>query len=336
MSKSKIFLFLYLLWPSVSFAGTVVGNGGEPILHYLEATRFALIETLRDIHNDPKKNAEFCMNQSQLSADQKNFCREYLFEILDQVIALNLEPKQVPFVLRINPLLVTGPDGKPMPVSARTELGSQGPIEFHLDSIKLMAPKDLLQLVAHEFQHKVIYKNNSPTDNDPMGPFQYGRSLIDSVASAIVAVAVDTGRIGTQFVLRDSFECLIRSGTSQFGLRASTQRWFFDSSLTSYKTSLSKLPTDPLIFVSETLDSKIVFQLDVTDKNHCQNLNDPSLRQSRVVLWRVFDNPQTPSQLISEQKFPGLNPLCEKVPPLFTADFQSIRFECKYYGTEAH
>ena len=335
MSKSKIILFLYLICPAFSFAGTVVGNGGEPILHYLEASRFALIETLRDIHSDPKKNAEFCSKESQLNTDQKSFCREYMLEILDQVITLNLEPKKVPFVLREDPLLVVGPDGKPMPVSARTELGSQGPIEFHLDSIKLMAPKDLLQLVAHEFQHKTTYKNNNPTDNDSIGPFQYGRFLIDSVASAIVKVAIDTGRIGTQFVLRDSFECVIRSGSSQFGMRASTQRWFFDSSLTSYKTSLSELPTDPFIFVSETIDSKIVFQLNITDKNHCQNLNDPSLRQSRVALWRVFNDPQTPSQLISEQKFPGMNPLCEKVSPLFTADFQAIHFECKYYGTEA-
>lgn len=323
------------MYPAFSFAGTVVGNGGEPILHYLEASRFALIETLRDIHNDPKKNTEFCSKESQLNADQKNFCREYMIEILDQVITLNLEPKKVPFVLRENPLLVVGPDGKPMPVSARTELGSQGPIEFHLDSIKLMAPKDLLQLVAHEFQHKTTYKNSSPIDNDPIGPFRYGRFLIDSVASAIVKVAIETGRIGTQFVLRDSFECTIRSSSSQFGMRASTQRWFFDSFLTSYKTSLSELPADPFIFVSETIDSKIVFQLNITDKNHCQNLNDPSLRQSRVALWRVFNNPQTPSQLLSEQKLPGVNPLCEKVSPLFVADFQAIHFECKYYGTEA-
>lgn len=258
-----------------------------------------------------------------------------MLDILDQIITLNLDPQKTPFVLREDPLLVIGPDGKPMPVSARTELGNQGPIEFHLDSIKLMAPKDLLQLVAHEFQHKVIYGNGSPTDNDPIGPFQYGRFLIDSVAAAIVGVAIDSGRIGTQLVLRDSFECLIRSGSSQFGMRASTQRWFFDSSLISYKTSLSELPTDPLIFVSETINSKIVFQLNITDRNHCQNPNDVGLRQTRVALWRVFDNPQIPSQLISEQKIPGLNPFCEKTPQLFVADYQSIRFECKYYGTEA-
>lgn len=336
MLKNRMILFLCLMCPLFSFAGTVVGNGGEPLLHYLEASRFALIETLKDIHNDPKKSAQFCSKETQLTDVQKNFCREYLLKILPQLITLNMDPQKVPFVLRNEAFLVVGPDGKPMPVSARTELGSQGPIEFHLGSIKLMAPKDILQLIAHEFQHKVSYQNSSPTDNSSIGPFQYGRFLIDSVASALVKLAIESGRIGTQFVLRDSFECTIRSGSSQFGMRASTQRWFFDSSLTNYKTSLSELPTDPLIFVSETLDSKIVFQLNIVDKKHCQNPNDSDLRHSRVALWRVFNNPQKTPELISEQKFVGINPLCENVSPLFTADFQSIRFECRYYGTEAH
>lgn len=336
-NKMILFALIAVFVPCLSMAsGTVVGNGGEPVLHFLEATRFALIETLKDIHLNPKINATFCTEESQLNYFQQKFCRDYLFEILDQMIALNIDPKKVPFVLREDPLLVIGPDGKPMPVSARTELGEAGPIEFHLDSIKLMAPKLLFHLISHEFQHKSTYRNHNPTDNDPLGPFPYGRDLIDAVAAAITKVAIKTSRIGSEFVLRDSFECKIRSGSSQFGIRAATQRWFFDSTLVNYKLSLSEQPSDPLIYVSDSVNSKIVYQLDVTDTKHCQNLSDPSMRQTRVALWRVFDDPNVPSVLLSEQKFPGINPLCEKVPPEFSADFQTIHFECRYYGSSAH
>lgn len=223
-----------------------------------------------------------------------------------------------------------------MPVAARTVLGESGPIEFHLDSIKLMAPKILLQLIAHEFQHKTTFQGSSPMDNASIGPFQYGRLLIDSVASAIVKVALKKGRIGAEFVLRDSFECLIKSGAAQFGMRASTQRWFYDSSLANYKLSLSEQPTDPLIYVSETLNSKIVYQLDIADGNHCSDPQNSSLRQSQVSLWRVYDDPNISSVLLFQQKFDGLNPLCEKTPPNFAADYQAFHFECRYFGSAAH
>lgn len=325
-----------LFFPVFSPAGTVVGNGGDPLLHFLEATRVAMVETLKDIHLDPTINRSFCSEEAYLSLSQQQFCREYLLEILDQIISLNIKPKTVPFVLRLDPLLVVGPDGQPMPVAARTELGEAHPIEFHLDSIKMMPPKTLLQLVAHEFQHKTTYKGKSPADNDPIGPFQFGRLLIDSAALAIVKVAIKKGRIGTEFSLRDSFECVIRAGSSQFGMRASTQRWFFDPSLVNYKMSLSTEPSDPIIYVSETLTSKIVFQLSVSDRNHCADFANTSLRQTRVSLWRVFDDPQTPSVLLLEQKTDGLNPLCEKSPPSFVAAYDVFRFECRYYGTTAH
>jgi hypothetical protein len=73
-----------------------------------------------------------------------------------------------------------------------------------------------------------------------------------------------------------------------------------------------------------------------TDTDHCKNISNSSLRQSRVALWRIYDDTKIPSVLLSQQSFPGINPLCEKVPPLFTADFQSIHFECRYYGSSAH
>ena len=336
MRSCRWILFFILSIPIFTFAsGTVVGNGGEPVLHFLEATRFALTETLKDIHLDPKINAEFCSDQPQLSSIQKQFCRSYLLDILDQMLALNTEPKKVPFVLREDPLLVIGPDGKPMPVSARTDLGEAGPIEFHLDSIKLMAPKVLLQLISHEFQHKTTYMGRSPTDNDPLGPFQFGRQLIDSVADAIVKVAIKKGRVGTEFVLRDSFDCAIRSGASQFFQRAATNRWFLEPTLVNYNLSLSERPSDPFIAVGD-VNSKIVYQLEVADSNHCADLTDLKQRSSTIRLWRVFDDPNAASVLLSEQVIEGMNPICEKTPPSFVADYQSVHFDCRYYGSAAY
>ena len=150
MRNHKWILIVTLLIPVFSLAsGTVVGNGGEPLLHFLEASRFALVETLKYIHFDPKINDSICSEETYLSPVQQQFCRSYLLDIMNKIISLNIEPKIVPFALREDTLLVTGPDGKPMPVAARTDLGEAGPIEFHLDSIKLMAPKALLQLIHH-------------------------------------------------------------------------------------------------------------------------------------------------------------------------------------------
>lgn len=323
-----------LLFPVLSSAGTVVGNGGEPVLQFLEATRFALIETLKDIHFDPKINAEFCADQPQLTSQQQIFCRTYFLDILEQILILNNEPKKVLFVLREEILLVVGPDGKPMPVSARTELGELGPIEFHLDSIKLMAPKVLLQLMSHEFQHKILYLGSSPTDNAPLGPFQNGRQLIDSVADSIVKVAIKKGRVRTQFSLTDLFDCSIRSGVT-FYILAPTGRRFLDSSLTNYDLSLSKHPLEAKVAISDTLGSgsRIVYQLEVFDRNHCADLADLKLRSSTIRLLRVFDDPDKASVLLSEQVLEGMNPICEKTPPSLAADYQSIHFECRYYGS---
>lgn len=330
-------LTIFICLPIISNAsGTVIRNGGEPVLHFLEATRFSLVETLKDIHLDSKIKASFCREESQLTSAQQEFCREYLFSLLDQIIALNTEPNKVAFVLREDPLLVTGPDGKPMPVSARTELGANGPIEFHLDSIKLMAPKVLFHLLNHEFQHKTVFRGKNPTDNEEIGPFQFGRLLIDSVASAITKVAIKKGRIGTTFVLRDSFDCTIQAGGTPVNILTSTPRWFFDESLVNYRFSLSEQPGDPIISTSDTLNSKVVFQLEVTDTNHCEHLDDKSLRQSRIALWRTFNDQKTPAVLISEENLPGVNPLCEKESKVFKADYQTIHFECRYYGSSAN
>jgi hypothetical protein len=329
-------IILVVCVPRFLFAGTVAGNGGEPLLHFLEATRASLVETVRDIRLDPKLSQVFCEEESYLSSEQQAFCKEYFNEIADPILALNISGRATPFVLRLEPLLVVGPDGHPMPVSARTELGARGPIEFHLDSIKLMAPKNLLHLVAHEFQHKIVFRGQSPSDNESIGAFQSGRLLIDSVASALVKVASKRGRVRSEFILRDHFECTVRTGSSQFGTRVSTQRWFLDSSLMNYRLSLSEQPSDPLIYSADSTDSKIVFQLHVSDGNHCDQSAKSAMRWTRVRLWRVFDDPRLESVQLTNQTFNGYNPLCDKNQKSLVANYQSFQFDCRYFGTATH
>src|SRR5437868_1359891 len=145
----KLALLILLFMPWLSYgSGTVVRNGGDPIFYFLEATRYSLVETLRVIQGDETEAKKFC-NISTLDQSQIDFCRQYFFEIVTQMMTLNQGISKTLFVLREGPILVTGPDGKPMPVAAQTQLGPQGEVEFHRDSIKLMPPAQVLFLIAH-------------------------------------------------------------------------------------------------------------------------------------------------------------------------------------------
>ena len=333
--KLFILVLIFLKSSFVLASGTVIGNGGEPLLHFLESTRFAMVESLRQIAYDPSVQASLCKKQTQLSENKKAYCQTFMIAVTQEMMNLNTDSLTVPFVLRLEPLLVEGPDGQPMPVAARTISGPKGPIEFHLDSIKLMAPQTLLLLMAHEFQHKILFENHFILDNQSIGPFQRGRELIDAVAEDISELAKDKGLIGTEFSLRDSFFCKIISGESSFNARFSTERRFFDKSLTNYESSLSKVPRDPMISVPETLSSDIVFQLVVSDKNHCDNYaKDKTLRKTEINLWRVFDNANKPAERVFQDIKKGLNPFCENAPIELLAVFNGVSFICKYFGSE--
>ena len=137
---------LFLLLPSFQLVyggGTVVGDGGDPIFEFLEATRFSMIESIKILINDPAERKVFCQ-QKTLNLQQKKFCSDYFLSIASEVLRLNQGLEKTLFVLREKSLEVIGPDGKPMMVAARTDLGSNGPIEFHRDSIKTIDRKSVV------------------------------------------------------------------------------------------------------------------------------------------------------------------------------------------------
>lgn len=330
----SIFLAPLLAWPS----GTVVRDGGDPLFYFLEATRYSLVETVKLLQLDPKEAAKFCQ-LSTLNSSQIDFCQKYFHNIATQILLLNQGMGKTLFVLREDPLIVQGPDGKPMPVAARTTLDSQGEIEFHRDSIKLMPPTMILFLMAHEFQHKSVYDNHYVTDNEAIGPFRNGRELLDTVATAIVEVAKRKGKVGSQYVLRDSFECTEDVGGTKLGIRASSPRLFLGEDMLSYETSLSRNPSDALIYVPENQDSNLVFRVKISEPANCKD--DPQFLQQRSTQLQIVraynkngsDAPR-PEQVLTESTMTAYNPMCIVNGGSVTLTYQNVRFSCHYYGTE--
>ncbi len=312
--------------------GTVVGNGGDPVFEFMEAARTSMIETLKVIAHDSDEQAIFC-KQAPLNEEQIQFCREYFLVVLPDMLRLNQGLKKTLFVLREEPLLVNGPDGKPMVVAARTESGPLGPIEFNRDAVKTMLPTQVLFLMTHEFQHKSNFKGTFINDNDPIGPFVNGRELIDYAAKYIVSVARRKGKVGSQFGIRDIFDCIVMTGTSQFGARLSSSRLFRAEDLMSYETSFGKNPTDGAIYLPETSNTSMVLKFGINEPNNC---GDPD--QSRKTSVQIVRRITLLDGSIQDQEVSHLelssNPMCPNYDPKIEIVWQQIKFTCQYYGSE--
>lgn len=332
------FLFLFF-FPCFAWAsGTVVRDGGDPILYFLEASRYSLVETIKLIQYDPLEIDLFCKS-AKADLPQIEFCRSYFKQIAAQILTLNQGALKTLFVLRKDTLEVEGPDGKMMPVAARTARDATGEIEFHRESIKLMAPANILHLMAHEFQHKSLYDGHYTSDNEVIGPFRNGRELIDTVANAIVEVAKRRGKVGTQFLLRDSFECIAKVGDAKLGIGASSPRLFLNSDLTKYETSISRNPSDLLVYVPESLDSDLMFRVVISEPANCSPQAEyASLRKTQLQIVRVFKrnnvNTQKREEVMSESTMTGYNPMCIEGGGLISLSYQNVRFDCRHYGTE--
>lgn len=338
MNRLYYWLIIFCFFPIKIFAGgSVIGNGGDPIFYFLEVTRTSFVETVKTIILDPDEKKKFCDKKS-LSAEQINICRDFLFETANQILTLNQGMLKTLFVLREEPLLVEGPDGHPMPVAARTLLGPEGAVEFHRDSVKLMAPTLVLFLIAHEFSHKALYQGRYLTDNESVGPFATGRELIDTVVSAVIDSAKRNGKIGSNYGIRDRFDCLAYVNGSPLGSRASTPRAFLSQDLMSYEISLSRNPTDSFIYIPESDFSDLVFRVVTHEPANCrENSEDSVNRFTNISIVRVYENSNNGprEEILASQILTGYNPVCEKNPVAFGLSYAKVRFSCKYNGAEA-
>jgi hypothetical protein len=335
---SQFFSALFLVvaggfCPGVARAGgTVVGNGGDPILNFMEAARAAMISTIKIVDNSSAEKANFCVSP-RLTPVQTSFCQSFFSAISDQLLELNQGNAKTPFVLRADPLLVEGPDGKPMMVAARTELGPNGPIELHRDSVKTFVPVQALQLIAHEFQHKSAYRNRFMTDNEQIGPFASGRELIDAVAGAIVTAARKNGQVGSQFGIHDIFNCHVFAGGLPLGSHISVPRLFLNEDLMSYETSDGKNPLDGSVYVEESEQSTLIFRFVITEPNNCGPADPRRQNLVQIVRSQHLPNGGTNETVIKEHRFDE-NPICPGANGDFAMETDAIRFACKYIGSE--
>lgn len=333
--KNKFFYIFFLLLnfnPDSFAGGTVIGNGGDPVFEFLEAARFSMIESLKVLVNDPKEQVRFCENKS-LTEEQINFCRNYFLTVASEILRLSQGKDKTLFVLREDPLKVIGPDGHPMIVAARTSLGPNGPIEFHRDTVKTMLPTQVLFLITHEFQHKSFFKGSFINDNEPIGPFVIGRDLIDSASDSIVALARRNGKVGSQFGIRDIFDCIATTGVSQLGARISSSRLFQNSDLMTYHTSFSKNPSDGSIFIPESDVSSLVLRFDISEPNNC---GDPNLlRNTKIQIIRSIrqTDGSTQESVITEKQISS-NPMCPNADPKIEITSDLVSFSCRYYGSQ--
>lgn len=330
----KVFLLICVFSSSkqVFAGGTVVGNGGDPVFEFMEAARTSMIETLKVIANDPKEQASFC-EQAPLSSAQVQFCRDYFLSVLPDMLRLSQGLGKTLFVLRDQPLLVTGPDGKPMIVAARTELGPLGPVELNRDAVKTMLPTQVLFLITHEFQHKSNFKGVFVDDNAAIGPFSNGRDLIDYAAKYVVSVARRKGKVGSQFGIRDIFDCVAMTGTSQFGARLSSSRLFQSDDLMSYETSFGKNPTDGSIYLPETNNTALVLRFEVTEPNNCGDPNQSRKNSVQIVRRSMLENGSSQDLVLADVQS-SVNPMCPHSDPKLEISWQQIKFTCQYFGSE--
>lgn len=342
-----LFFSIVIMGSSLSFArfeggGSVIGNGGDPLYHFLEATRYALLSTIRGVLNKPEESAKFCV-KPQLPVEQIETCREFFFATANQVLSLNEGFAKIPYVISEKPLIAVGPDGKPREFPARTGLGPKGAIEFHRDSIKAAAPATILFLLSHETTHKVSYLGHYVTDNERVGAFATGRELLDTVADALVEVAKNLGLIAMSYELRDKFQCYAKPIGSPLKLRASfsTPRFFFDKNLMSYETVISRNPTaaDSNLAYDESPNTILVYRSVTFDSANCSDdKSGPKDRWTRLELIRIHkaQNPGEADQneLIQVTELPGFNPICEKNPPTLKITTELVEFGCTYSGSE--
>lgn len=333
----KIFILSCLFFSGVTFggskldSGTVVGNGGDPIFEFFEASRAILIKILNNVREDPKKQELLCQLEA-LSSDQIVFCRHFVLEVLPEILKLSQGPNKTLFALREDPLKVIGPDGEPMMVAARTELGPGGPIELHRDSVKNFVPTQALFLIAHEFLHKSAFEGIYISDNGPIGPFDNGRDLLDSASKYLVDLAVKTGVVGTQFGVQDIFKCDTTVGTTPIGTIVSSNRMYFSKDLDSYESSLGKNPTDNTIFVPETNNSSIILRAEIVEPNNCREPS--SSRKTLLKVIRVIALADQTSQFeVLKENDLLENPMCSNASPNFEISWEQIRFSCKYIGS---
>lgn len=122
----------------------------------------------------------------------------------------------------------------------------------------------------------------------------------------------------------------------------SNPRTFYNEARTSYKTGFGYSPLSPGPYVYESSsNSSIQFKLKILDPGHCDVSPETSAqRGTELQLVRDYfpttENPEPRQEIVETKIFPAFNPLCEKDPKELSMIYGTVKFSCKYYGTEGN
>ncbi len=328
--RKAFYIIISLYSISSAASGTVIGNGGDPIFEFLNAARSSMVETIRSVVFKKEELDKFC-SSDKIEMEKQRFCRHFFEIVGPQIIELNRGQDRTKFALKEEALYVEGPDGKPMAVAARTQLGPLGVVEFHRGSVKTMIPTQVLFLISHESQHKVEFEGKSISDNQEIGPFADGRELLDTVASALTEVAKKKGFIGSQFGIQDIFDCSVEADDSSFGARIPSARRFSSDDLMSYETSMGKNPTDGTVFLPETSGSKLLLRMMISEPNNCGGAHVDRFNQVQIVR-SISTDEGFEEEVLAERMF-FENPMCPQAKHDFGISYEQVSFSCNYFGS---
>jgi hypothetical protein len=334
-------VFLTVSVTTSALAGTGIGNGGDIFSHYVESSRFALKESIRRLMANPHDSTELCESETELDGQQRTDCRFFILQTMRQMIEMNLNQPMPAFLLRDEPLLVEGADGRMREVDARTQLGPLGDIELNYLRVKFYSPFQMLTLVTHEFGHKVLFEGRSVEDNQPTLSFATGRMLLDSVGRAMATYAQQRGVIGSYFKLLDHFSCQVRAsaGSTPMGSSGFTGRNFANlQDFGRYETGIGIFPGNLDVFLIEPGFSEIHFKATIHEENSCST-TEASSRWTRLSLVRTYPSqmgrPTPPDEVLAEQTIDQWNPLCGdiSVRKPMQLGYGGYLFECVYNGS---
>ncbi len=331
MSLKIRFILFFALAPNANASGTSIGNGGDPIFYFLESTRYSMRQTIEYLKNDHYNSNDICAYVEGLTALQRSDCEKFALQALSQIAELNSPQAPIAFVLRENSLIVEGPDGLPMPVAARTSLGKEGVIEFHRSSIEFLSPAIMLSLMIHEFGHKIQFNGAYIQDNLAVMNFPRGRNLLDAFGKAISYWAANKGYIGSNFTLRDLFDCEINSSAGKFRVRVSSPRRFKGHNYERYEITMGEVPSDPRIEVPELSGDALLLRLRIAESQSCLAAN--SERKSYLEVIRLIANSSN-IELVAKKEFLGFNPICDQSKHSLSIEAGGFRFSCLYVGSE--
>lgn len=322
--------------PLVAYADTAVGNGGSIIEKYLRVSRQNLKDVLFKLEKSEDQKS-LCNSQPDLNQDQIDECRNFIVTTRSDLLDLTIK---VPFKLVVNPIYVDYPDGSRRKVAAQTQLGPQGNIDFHYDSIRTMSPGELMALLTHELGHKVDYQGSPVSDFEPTAAFASGLELLDAAGRAIANKAIDLGLISDHFGFYDLYQCQVVTDDDESKPKlivsgGSIRKFFKQHVFDRYQSTIGHHPTDLAIKIYDTeSQSHLALKVQVFEETDC-DLNRPDGRSLSLEVVREFEeNGKIKSESLNQLINDGYNPICEpeEQRQSFTISGGIATFSCQYMG----